>query len=147
MSDPEQIKREIEGSLSGRQKQEVEQRAAIGAVVVHEAIRKEGEEELSRPSSAPAWSGLAAGLSMGFSLVAQGLLRARLPEAPWAPLVYHFGYTVLRLWVVVLLANLAGVWLSHIIAGSADTFYLVVAVLNHAQVVAGKIRQRKKRPR
>jgi formate/nitrite transporter FocA (FNT family) len=82
---------------------------------------------------------------MGFSLIAEGLLRAHLPEANWTPLVSKFGYTagflivilgrqqlfteqtltvilpllsrnrpegtfgnVTRLWVVVLLANLAG---------------------------------------
>ncbi|HEY7802740.1 MAG TPA: hypothetical protein VIE40_08700, partial [Dehalococcoidia bacterium] len=44
-------------------------RPAVG--VVHEAVRQEGDEQLSRPSSALAWSGLAAGLSMGFTLVAQ----------------------------------------------------------------------------
>ena len=62
--------------LNERQKQEAEDRTSISAVVVHEAIRKDGDEELQRPVSALAWSGLAAGLSMGFSFVAEGLLEA-----------------------------------------------------------------------
>src|SRR5918912_1379486 len=66
---------------------EAEERTAVPAKVVHEAIRAEGEEELRRPSSALAWSGLAAGLSMGFSLVAEALLRAHLPDEPWRPLL------------------------------------------------------------
>ncbi len=31
---------------------------------------------------------------MGFSLVTEGLIQSRLPEAQWAPLVAKFGYTV-----------------------------------------------------
>jgi hypothetical protein len=63
----------------------VEERAAIGAHIVLGAIQKEGEEELERPPPALAWSGLAAGLSMGFSLIAEALLRAHLPDALWRP--------------------------------------------------------------
>lgn len=80
---------------------EAEERAAPGARVVYEAIRREGEDELERPSEALFWSGLAAGLSMGFSLVVEGLLRAHLPEAPWRPLIVALGYTVGFLIVVL----------------------------------------------
>jgi formate-nitrite transporter family protein len=73
---------------------EVEGRGAPRPVVVYEVIRREGEEELRRTWSALAWSGLAAGLSMGFSLVAQGLIRSRLPDAPWRPLIVNFGYSI-----------------------------------------------------
>ncbi|MDQ2818451.1 MAG: formate/nitrite transporter family protein [Candidatus Eremiobacteraeota bacterium] len=62
--------------------------------VVYEAIRQEGEIELARPTAALAWSDLAAGLSMGFSMVAQGTLIAMLPPAPWRPLVSSLGYSV-----------------------------------------------------
>lgn len=61
--------------------------------VVHEAVRREGEAELNRPSQALAWSGFAAGLSMGFSLIGQGLIRCHLPAAPWRPLLASFGYS------------------------------------------------------
>jgi formate/nitrite transporter FocA (FNT family) len=80
--------------LSETEHRDVEERAAVRAHVVHEAIRREGEDELRRSSGALAWSGLAAGLSMGFSLVAEGLLRAHLPEAGWRPLVSKLGYTI-----------------------------------------------------
>jgi formate/nitrite transporter FocA (FNT family) len=66
----------------------------VGAHVIHEAIKREGEEELERPASGLFWSGLAAGLSMGFSLAAAGLLHAHLPYTAWRPLVTHLGYTV-----------------------------------------------------
>ncbi len=87
--------------LSEKQQQEAEERTSVKAVVVHEAIRQDGEEELGRPISALAWSGLAAGLSMGFSLVGQALFRAYLPDAPWRPLISNLGYTVGFLIVII----------------------------------------------
>lgn len=131
-------------ALTEQQEQDAENRTSVSALVVHEAIRKDGDEELQRPLSALAWSGLAAGLSMGFSFVAEALLRLHLPEAQWRPLITNLGYplgfliviigrqqlftentltaiipllarrniatltAVLRLWAVVLAANLVG---------------------------------------
>ena len=74
--------------------EQAEERAAISATVVHEAILREGEDELKRPTSALIWSALAAGLSMGFSLVTEGLLQSMLPDAPWRPLLTKFGYSM-----------------------------------------------------
>ena len=79
--------------ISPFERREVEERTNISAVVVHETVREEGERELRRPPSALAWSGLAAGLSMGFSLVAEGLLHAYLPRASWTPLIDNLGYS------------------------------------------------------
>jgi formate/nitrite transporter FocA (FNT family) len=80
---------------------EAEQRSNPSAIVVHEAIRKEGEEELGRPPSSLLWSGFAAGLSIGLSLMAEGLLRAGLPDVPWRGLVTSIGYTAGFLVVVL----------------------------------------------
>jgi formate/nitrite transporter FocA (FNT family) len=74
--------------------EEVEQRLAPQAATVFETIRREGEDELERSSTALSWSGLAAGLSMGFSFVAQALLHAKLPDAPWRPLIADLGYSI-----------------------------------------------------
>ena len=79
---------------SAAEEKQVEERVAISAGVVYEAVCREGEDELKRPTSALAWSGLAAGLAMGFSLVAEGLLAAHLPQSAWAPLIYKLGYSV-----------------------------------------------------
>ena len=73
--------------------EEAEQRTAPAGKIVYKAILKEGEGELERPSSALFWSGLAAGLSMGFSMIAEGLLMTYLPDAEWRPLVAKFGYS------------------------------------------------------
>ena len=73
--------------------QEVQQRSSPSGKIVYKAILKEGEEELDRSSSALFWSGLAAGLSMGFSMIAEGILTSFLPDEHWRPLVAKFGYS------------------------------------------------------
>lgn len=73
---------------------EAEKRRAPPGAVVYRAIYREGEEELERRSEALAWSGLAAGMSMGFSFLTEALLHAHLPDAPWRPLVTKLGYSV-----------------------------------------------------
>lgn len=132
--------------LSRQERQEVEEKSRPSAPLIHETIRAEGESELARTMSALLLSGLAAGLSMGFSLIITGLIQVRLPDALWRDLVGNFGYTtgflivvlgrqqlftentltpvlpllyhrdlgtlwrVLRLWAIVLFANLAATW-------------------------------------
>jgi formate/nitrite transporter FocA (FNT family) len=83
------------------EEEEVQERAAPSGKIVYRAILKEGREELERPSSALFWSGIAAGSSMGFSLITEGLLRAHLPDAEWRPLVAKFGYSIGFLIVVL----------------------------------------------
>lgn len=80
--------------LTEREQKDVEERSAPRTEVVYEAIREEGENELKRSPATLAWDGLAAGLSMGFSLAAEGLLRSHLPAAAWRPLVAKLGYSV-----------------------------------------------------
>ena len=67
---------------------------SLDAEATHEVVRREGVRELDRATSALLWSGFAAGLSMGFSFLAEGLLRSHLPDAPWRPLIAKLGYSV-----------------------------------------------------
>lgn len=83
-----------ETKLSASERKEAQRRSAPGVAVVYEAIRQEAEAELRRPNQALFWSGLAAGLSMGFSFLAQTLLQSGLPEAQWQALVSKLGYSV-----------------------------------------------------
>ncbi len=69
-------------------------RSAPKAKIIYEAIRREGEDELSRASSSLAWSGLAAGLSMGFSFFMEALLHSYLPPVSWEELITKFGYSI-----------------------------------------------------
>jgi formate-nitrite transporter family protein len=152
------INGEPAAGLSQSEKRTARERTALRAAVIHEAIRAEGEGELRRPISAVAWSGLAAGLSMGFSLVATGLIRSHLPDTDWRPLLSNLGYSVgflavilgrqqlytentltvmlplltrhnlqtlllvLRLWGVVLAANLLGACAFAFMLGRTNAF-------------------------
>ncbi len=62
--------------------------------VLFEIIRRDGQEEIERPIQSLWWSGLVAGLSMGFSLLAPAMLRRYLPQAEWTPVVAQLGYSV-----------------------------------------------------
>ena len=88
-------------TLSSAERREVARRTNVSAVVIHESVREAGERELRRRPTVLAWSGLAAGLSMGFSLVAPGLLSAYMPPTLWRPLISNLGYSVGFLIVVL----------------------------------------------
>ncbi len=139
-------------------KEEAEERSSPSAHIVYEAIRQEGRHELERKVSSLAWSGLAAGMSMGFSFLVQALLRQHLPDAAWAPLITKLGYAVgflivilgrqqlftentltvilplllhktkndlfkvVRLWTVVLAANLVGAFAFAWVAAGTGAF-------------------------
>lgn len=62
--------------------------------VIYETVRRQGDEEMGRPAVSLWWSGLAGGLSISFSLLAQAILRQHLPEAPWRELLVALGYPV-----------------------------------------------------
>lgn len=145
-------------TLNESEQRQAASRAAPRAVVVHEIVREEGETELKRTAAALAWSGFAAGLSMGFSFVALALLRGGLPDAPWRPLLASFGYSMgfvivilgrqqlftestltavlpvltrrdgrtllamLRLWAIVLCANLVGTVLFAVLVSRDGIF-------------------------
>lgn len=78
--------------LTEQQEKQVERVESTSLPVIHEVIRMRGEQELARSNAMLFWSGLAAGMSMGFSLIAEGLFNAHLPHASWAPLVSKLGY-------------------------------------------------------
>lgn len=63
------------------------------AAAIHEQIRQDGEKELERDSMALLWSAIAAGLSMGASLMAKGIFQVHLAGIPGAFLLENLGYT------------------------------------------------------
>jgi formate/nitrite transporter FocA (FNT family) len=79
----------------------VEERATPPTPVIYEVVRRHGEDEMSRPSLSLWWSGVAGGLSISFSLLAQAVIDLRTPEAAWAPLAVAAGYPVGFLMVVL----------------------------------------------
>lgn len=79
--------------LSADEEQEVSHNQPPRAAVLHEIIRSQGDQELERTLAALWWSALAAGLSMGLSLMAMGLFYARLPEGDGAQVIASIGYS------------------------------------------------------
>ena len=79
--------------LSADEEQEVSLNQPPRAAVLHEIIRYQGDQELERTLAALWWSALAAGLSMGLSLMAMGLFYARLPEGDSAQAIASIGYS------------------------------------------------------
>jgi formate/nitrite transporter FocA (FNT family) len=144
--------------LDEQEQKQAANNSTVGPLVIHEIVRAQGEKELERPFSSLAVSGLAAGLSIGFSFVAQAYLQAGLPEAPWARLVDSFGYSLgflivilgqqqlftettltaliptltrrsvaavlgtLRVWGIVLVANLVGTIIFGVISAQHGIF-------------------------
>jgi len=80
---------------------DVEELSAPRVPVIYEIVRRQGEEEMERPASSLWWSGIAAGLSISFSVLAEAILLTHLPDAPWRPLVTDLGYSVGFLMVIL----------------------------------------------
>ncbi|HET7912706.1 MAG TPA: formate/nitrite transporter family protein [Pseudolabrys sp.] len=82
------------GGITEREIKDVEELATPRTPVIYEVVRRLGEEEMGRPLTSLWWSGVAAGLSISFSLLSQAILQTHLPESPWQPLVVSFGYCI-----------------------------------------------------
>lgn len=85
---------ETGASLSAEERRKVEKSQPPRALVLHEVIRLQGNHELERTLAALWWSALAAGLTIGLSLMAMGLFRARLPDHDMAVITTSLGYPV-----------------------------------------------------
>lgn len=87
--------------ITKREIEDVEERSSPRTPVIYEIVRRLGEEEMARPATSLWWSGLAAGLSISFSLLAQAILQTHLPNETWRPLVSSLGYSVGFIMVVL----------------------------------------------
>ncbi len=86
--------REQDIDLTEGERDAVARRQSANARVIHEVIRRHGDEEMERPALSLAWSGLAGGVAISASVIGQSLLEEMLPRAAWTPLVASFGYTL-----------------------------------------------------
>jgi formate/nitrite transporter FocA (FNT family) len=80
--------------VTEREVEDIEERTVPRTPVIYEIVRRLGEEEMARPVNSLWWSGVAAGLSISFSLLAQAILQTHLPDEAWRPLVTSFGYSI-----------------------------------------------------
>jgi formate/nitrite transporter FocA (FNT family) len=157
--------------LDRKERRQAAAGAPMGAIVIHEIVRDQGEEELERSTASLTLSALAAGLSIGFSFLVQATIQASLPDTDWSHLVSGFGYSTgflivilgrqqlftettltamipaltrptratalgaLRVWTVVLAANLAATWAFAAMIVLAHPFS--DATMNAMQQIAG----------
>ena len=146
--DPRHKNDEVSAIEEEAEEQSVSEATRLSARLIYEVIRRDGEEELSRPTQSLIWSGSAAGILISFSLIGEAIFRAHLPDAPWRFLVENLGYSLgfvlvimgrmqlftentittvlplmanfrfegflstLRLWSIVLIANLVGTFVA-----------------------------------
>jgi formate/nitrite transporter FocA (FNT family) len=94
-------KSDLPPGISKREVEDVEEMSTPRTPVIYEVVRRLGEEEMARPATSLWWSGVAGGLSISFSLLAQAVLETHLPEAGWRVLVTSFGYCIGFLIVVL----------------------------------------------
>ncbi|SAQ27315.1 formate/nitrite transporter family protein [Klebsiella oxytoca] len=97
--DSEDVEVESEEKQNGEEIEVDEERLPSQAMATHEVIQK----ELERDAMALLWSAIAAGLSMGASLVAKGIFHVHLSELPGGFLLENLGYTFG--FVIVILAR------------------------------------------
>lgn len=71
----------------------IEEAGRLSSKMIYEVIRRDGEEELRRPTPSLIWSGVAAGMLMAFSVLGEAILRNHLPAMQWRYLVENLGYS------------------------------------------------------
>ncbi|MBF9261699.1 formate/nitrite transporter family protein [Acinetobacter baumannii] len=85
----------VDQTLSWREKMAVEEHEKLSPRLVYEIIRRDGAEELDRPTAALIFSGIAAGLVISFSFVFKAIIASYIPtDAIWTDLITNFGYTI-----------------------------------------------------
>ncbi|MDV7651505.1 formate/nitrite transporter family protein [Acinetobacter baumannii] len=93
--DHELEEEKVDQTLSWREKMAVEEHEKLSPRLVYEIIRRDGAEELDRPTAALIFSGIAAGLVISFSFVFKAIIASYIPtDAIWSDLITNFGYTI-----------------------------------------------------
>ena len=71
----------------------IKDKLRLASSTVYEIISREGTAELARPLVSLAWSGLAAGFCISFSMLSEAYFKMHLPESKAKPLIENIGYT------------------------------------------------------
>ncbi|MDU9007042.1 formate/nitrite transporter family protein [Sedimentitalea todarodis] len=83
------------------EEQDVEDAAKLSPRLIYEVIRRDGEEELARPTRSLIWSGIAAGIMISFSVLGEAIFRTYLPDVPSSYLIENLGYSLGFLLVIL----------------------------------------------
>ncbi|ALX77811.1 hypothetical protein DOX53_05070 [Cronobacter malonaticus] len=93
IGEADELEVESEEKKSGEEIEVDEEELPSRAMAIHEHIRQDGEKEMERDAMALFWSAIAAGLSMGASLLAKGIFHVHLEGIPGGFLLENLGYT------------------------------------------------------
>jgi formate/nitrite transporter FocA (FNT family) len=84
-----------EKSLTQDEREVVAINGRLSALTVYSIILREGEEELSRPKTSLWWSGVAAGIGISTSVLAEGIIRSGMaPGSSYLSVIQSLGYTL-----------------------------------------------------
>ena len=84
-----------EEALTDLELEDVTDHRRLSAITVYSVILREGEEELERPQASLWWSGVAAGIGISTSVLAEATIRSGLgADHPYLRLIESFGYSL-----------------------------------------------------
>ena len=93
---------EAQPALGHDDQSDVEDLASPRSRVIYEVVRQQGDQELERPAGSLFWSGLAGGITITASVIAEGSLRHKLPvDFPLREVISEMGYTLGFLMVIL----------------------------------------------
>ncbi|MCL1479240.1 MULTISPECIES: formate/nitrite transporter family protein [unclassified Marinobacter] len=82
-----------EKSLGPKERDSVAENRKLSSLAIYSVIWREGEEELHRPKISLWWSGVAAGIGISTSVLAEGIIRANMgSDHPYLTLFESLGY-------------------------------------------------------
>jgi len=85
---------ETEKSLTEEERTVVAEKGKLSALTIYSIILREGEEELRRPKTSLWWSGVAAGIGISTSVLAEGVIRTGLgSDFPYLAILESLGYS------------------------------------------------------
>ena len=94
-------KREKDVALSHTEEQDVRDNQSLNSVSLYAIVHREGLEELQRPMMSLWWSGVAAGIGISLSILAEGILHHLFKDSQYQFVIENLGYTVGFVLVIV----------------------------------------------
>ena len=93
--------RQQDVALSHTEEKDVRDNQSLNSVSLYAIVHREGLEELQRPMMSLWWSGVAAGIGISISILAEGILHHLFANSPNQFVIENLGYTVGFVLVIV----------------------------------------------
>lgn len=83
----------VEKEEAIHEEEAIQDAGRLSSKMIYEVVRRDGDEELHRPTASLMWSGTTAGLLISFSVLGEAIFRTYLPDTPSRYLVENLGYS------------------------------------------------------